>query len=67
MRNKIYYDIFETETHLEYHTSASRDEVVKRQSMNRRIRLDHASVEHYREAYQADADRYEAIHIHQYK
>ena len=38
--NKIYYDIFRTETHLAYHVSADKDEVIKRQAMSRRTTID---------------------------
>lgn len=41
MRNKIYYNIIKTGTHLEYHVSADKEEAKQGKSMSRRIKLDH--------------------------
>ena len=39
-RSKLYFDIFETDTHLEYHVAAERDDVLNRQAMSRRTAKD---------------------------
>lgn len=39
-RAKLYYSVFETETHFEYHCSADRELIMKRGSMSRRILKD---------------------------
>lgn len=36
-RSKMYYSIFETDTHYEYHVSNDRSDIVHRRSMSRRI------------------------------
>ena len=36
----IYFDIFTTDTHIEYHVSAIKEDVRQRQSMSRRITID---------------------------
>lgn len=37
----VYYDIFETDTTIEYHVSHIKDDVINREAMSRRIQKDH--------------------------
>lgn len=59
----LYYDIFETATHVEYHSSSNREEVVNRKSMNRRITSDNPEKEQYKIMWQMDADFYGAVKV----
>jgi len=63
-RKRIYYTIFETETHLEYHVSASKQEVLDHKSMSRAIPLNpkKAMIEAKKE-WHRDADLHNAIFI----
>lgn len=38
--NKIYYDVFKTETHLAYHVSSCKEDVINRKAMSRRTTID---------------------------
>lgn len=59
----MYFDIFETRTHYEYHVSAVRSEVENRQSMSRRIKKGASNTGGYVLAWFNEAQFYKSIRV----
>jgi len=63
MTNTVYYDIFETDTHVEYHVSSVKQEVIDRQSMSRRTTIDNPKKAELVAEWQEDADFHRCVKI----
>lgn len=62
-RNTVYYAIFETKTHLEYHVSANKQEVRDHKSLSRRIPLDSSVKDQLRENWKDEAQLLELVQV----
>ena len=63
MSNTVYYDIFETDTHVAYHVSAIKQEVIDRQAMSRRTTIDNPNKDKLVAEWQEDADFHRCVKI----
>ncbi len=59
----VYYDIFETETHLEYHCSIVKQEVMDHASMSRRIPKDHPDARDVPSRWVSEIDLMRLVHV----
>lgn len=65
MRNTIYFRIFETETHAEYHVSANKQDVVDGKAMSRQVKkpAHPFGVNHYKDKWRKEAALYNATDV----
>lgn len=59
----VYYDIFESSEHYEYHCSHDRESVESRQSLSRRIRKDSPEAGKYLMSYLDQTSRLDMVRV----
>ena len=59
----VYYDIFETDTTVEYHVSHIKDDVINREAMSRRIQKDNPRRDEIVQSWYENAEVWEQVHI----
>lgn len=65
MTNTVFYDIFDTETHVEYHCSRIREEVVNRRAMSKRTTLDNPNKDILVQNWHDEADLLSLVHVNE--
>ena len=59
----VYYDIFETDTTVEYHVSHIKDDVINREAMSRRIQKDNPRRDEIVQSWYENAEVWVQVHI----